>query len=299
MKKQPSDSLELMLDAICNVFGAVLIIAITVGGIAVTGKLLKNNSAITAGQLEKAKMELAAAQTRLDNARTELNMLRNLPLTTPLSAAAAIDSEAEQKYNQAVRQANTLADQIENLQLQQQQLLQQISWLQQAAQPGAAGKLQQQIDQLQNSLQKAAAELPELPLVLPSGQLQPWRLLLDARGNCYLVGDNQAIHNCQSPGNEVAIKRFEAYGNYFYHITPQPGRGRGIQYWSQHQVPLPEAGADKYFVELLCDENAVAAAAELLQQLRSRQYPVALRLIPAGGAVLRTAGERSQYEVVR
>ena len=80
MKKQPSDSLELMLDAICNVFGAVLIIAITVGGIAVTGKLLKNNSAITAGQLEKAKMELAAAQTRLDNARTELNMLRNLPL---------------------------------------------------------------------------------------------------------------------------------------------------------------------------------------------------------------------------
>ena len=55
MKKQPSDSLELMLDAICNVFGAVLIIAITVGGIAVTGKLLKNNSAITAGQLEKQK----------------------------------------------------------------------------------------------------------------------------------------------------------------------------------------------------------------------------------------------------
>ena len=301
MKRKPfaSDSMELMLDAICNVFGAVLMIAITIGGVSITGKLHKQDSVSTSEQMQKAQQELTLLQTQLLNTETELALLKKLPL--PLSSNTAITgSTAEvQKYNLAVQQANNLADQIEDLRKQQQILQHKNRLLATADQPGAISKTQKKIAQLQQSLQKESAALPTLPLLQSNTQLQPWRLLLDEQGLCYLAGSNQAIHSCNPPGNEVSIKRFEAYGSYFYNLTPIPGRGRKLTGSSTQSPLLPNDGQKKYFIEILCPGKAIAQGSELLKKLRKERYFTSFRIIPDNAAVLRTASERTDYEMVR
>ena len=67
---------------------------------------------------------------------------------------------------------------------------------------------------------------------------------------------------------------------------------------SLEKIGITPADSSKYFVEILSEPDAVAAAALLVKTLRQNNIYFAWRTVPANGAVLRTA-ERGNYEISR
>lgn len=294
MKKHllPPDSLELLLDAMCNIFGAVLLLAIVLGGVTTGQKLLDPEQYIDAQKLKAAQQELVFLQTQLKNLQLESSLLTSLP--PPDTATGKTDNTLQERYRAAAQTANQLADNIERSQQKLRQLHRERQLLANADRPGSTQALQTEISQLKKSLQQLPGQPGQLPLAVPVKNRQPWRLLLTAQ-KLFLIGSNQQLRTAADTVGEVTVKRFSAHGHTFYRLNPLPDKGHTAENF-QHSLPrlLPD-DRQNYFIEILATPDAVALTAQLLEILRQNQWSYFWRIVPDSGAILRTA-ERSNYE---
>ncbi len=279
--KHSNDSMELLLDAMCNVFGAVLLTAILIGG-AETVKSIAN----PVGTVEKklylqAAKELQLLESRQRSADLETAMLQALP-QPPAAPQADPAPELMQKYRQYAAELNTLAEKIESTErsiAENKSLLEFI-----------------------NTQSDTDLPTPETGVLNLTGShrttgLQPWRLLITAQG-VYVVGSNTMIRRGSSRDSAVEIKHFESGRNDFYRITPQPGRAVKLQ---DFRLELPAADNPEhpgYFAELLVQPDAIAPTALLIKNLRQNNIPYHWRIVSGNGALLRTAAG-GKYEVSR
>lgn len=279
--KHSNDSMELLLDAMCNVFGAVLLTAILIGG-AETVKSIAN----PVGTVEKklylqAAKELQLLESRQRIADLESTMLQALP-QPPAAPPADPAPELMQKYRQYAAKLNTLADKIESLE-----------------RSIAENKALLEFVKMQEDTDLISAATGELNLTGShrTAGLQPWRLLITQQG-VYTIGSNAMVRRGSSSDSAVEIKHFESNRNDFYRITPKSGRAVKLQ---DFQLEFPAADNPKqpgYFAELLVLPDAVAPTALMIKNLRKNNIPYHWRIVSSNGALLRTAAG-GKYEVSR
>ena len=279
--KHSNDSMELLLDAMCNVFGAVLLTAILIGG-AETVKSITN----PAGTVEKklylqARKELQLLESRQKIAALEKAMLQALPLP-PDTASKDTAPELLQQYRKNAAKLNALAQKIESL--------------------------ERTVTEDKALLEFASLPPNSSPEVLPTNELalsgsrrtaglQPWRLLVTPQG-VHVIGSNSMIRQGSERDSDVEIKHFESGKNDFYRITAKPGRAVRLEKFKLQFPAAADAGQIGFFAELLVQPDAIASSALLISNLRKNNIPYHWCIVSGNGALLRTA-EGSKYEVSR
>lgn len=279
--KHSNDSMELLLDAMCNVFGAVLLTAILIGG-AETVKSITN----PAGTVEKklywqAQKELQLLESRQKIADLEKTMLQALPLP-PDTTAQDTAPELLQRYRQNAALLNAQAQKIESLE-----------------RAIAEDKALLRFTELDSDQVVTTPSPNELFL---SGSrrtagLQPWRLLITPQG-VHVIGSNSMIRQGSNRDSDVEIKHFESGKNDFYRITAKPGRAVRLEEFQLKFPAAADARQPGFFAELLVHPDAIASSALLINNLRKNNIPYHWRIVSGNGALLRTA-EGSKYEVSR
>ena len=281
--KHSKDSMELLLDAMCNVFGAVLLTAILIGG-AETVKSIANPAGMVDKKLYlQAQKELQLLESRQKVADLEKTMLQALP-APPAAPPDNTEQLLLQQYRQKAAELNDLAQKIESL---ERTAAENKALLEFARLPG-----------------NPAPEVPPANELTLSGSrrtagLQPWRLLVTPQG-IHVIGSNKMIRQGSNRNSAVEIKHFETAGNDFYRITAKPARAIKAE---DFKLELPEESPELkhpgYFAELLVHEQASAQAAWIIKNLRQNNIPYHWRFVSHNGALLRTATEGSKYEVSR
>lgn len=279
--KHSNDSMELLLDAMCNVFGAVLLTAILIGGSETVKSIVNPVGTVEKKLYLQAAKELQLLESRQRIADLESTMLQALP-QPPAAPPADPAPELMQKYRQYAAELNTLADKIESTErsiAENKALLEFV-------------KTQEDTD----LIPAATGELNLTGSHRTTG-LQPWRLLITAQG-VYTIGSNAMIRRGSSRDSAVEIKHFESNRNDFYRIIPKPGRAVKLQDF-QLAIPAPDAPEQPgYFAELLVQPDAIIQTALIIKNLRRYNTPYHWRIVSDNGALLRTAAG-GKYEVSR
>ena len=281
--KHSNDSMELLLDAMCNVFGAVLLTAILIGG-AETVKSIANPAGMVDKKLYlQAQKELQLLESRQKMADLEKTMLQALP-APPAAPPDNTEQQLLQHYRQKAAQLNALAQKIESL---KQALAQDKALLEFARLPENPAPENSSANELTLSGSRRTAGL------------QPWRLLITPQG-IHVIGSNPMIRRGSTRNSAVTIKHFEADKNDFYRITANSAQAIKAE---DFKLDLPREKQDSrhpgYFAELLVHPQASAQAAWIIKNLRHNNIPYHWRFVSHNGALLRTASKGSKYEVSR
>ena len=296
----PPSSMELLLDAMCNVFGAVLFMAILIGGVSVSNQLAGNQEQVEADLIERQRERLKTLDSQLKVVDMELALQQNaLPDDDNTGILQKNAQTLQNQFRQQVHSGNLLAEKIENLQneyIRNQQKLEQLA---------------PYTGDLQNNLQKIAAEKSMLrsalagtaptaytpPSVGSESAFEPWRLLVTA-GEIFVLGSNSDIRSGGLKKDSVSINYLHEAGTEYFAIRKKSGKGINLHNFSLRAMELPANDGKKYFVELLVEPDAVAASAKLIWELRQNNLAYNWRIISSDGTTLRSSTGRA-YEVAR
>ena len=288
-----SDSTDLLLDAMCNVFGVVLLLALVFGGISIANKISSPDK-VSRETVEKAQSENTLLVRQLQTARAQKELLQKLSGKTEADRGdLAVDKTLEREHRLLLNKVNSLADQIEEL---DRQLFYEKNYGERLGNSSVAQE-KDLIAQYNNSLKQNEESGVVLYGSARTKNMQPWRLLVDAE-KFYIIGSNRDIYLNNRIGSAVKINSFKQGPHRFFRIEKLPEKGCGLQEFSLEKLALPSGDRAGYFVELLVEPDAVAAAADIIAELRRESILFAWRIISGKSAVLRTA-ERGDYEVSR
>lgn len=288
-----SDSTDLLLDAMCNVFGVVLLIALVFGGISISRKISSPDK-ISRETLQKAQSESALLNSQIRAAQAQRELLQKLSgKSNAGQSELAVDKTLEREHRLLLDKVNGLADRIEEL---DRQLFYEKNYGERLSNSSVAQE-KDLIAQYNNSLKQNKDSRMVLYGSARVNKLQPWRLLVDAE-KFYIIGSNRDIYLNNRIGSAVKINSFKQGPHRFFRIEKLPEKGCGLQEFSLEKLALPSGDRAGYFVELLVEPDAVAAAADIIAELRRENILFAWRIISGKSAVLRTA-ERGDYEVSR
>ena len=296
----PPSSMELLLDAMCNVFGAVLFMAILIGGISVAENLSDNQEKVPADKIIQQQERLKTLASQLKVADMELALADNYRNDNTADQPHLRQTrQLQSQLKDQVHEANLLAEKIDTLKrsyLNNAQFLELINPYRQDPANGLR-KLAEEKAALQAELAKTAAGEFTPPTLQQSATLEPWRLLISS-SEIFVLGSNSNIRSGGAKKESVSVKYLNENNYEYFTIKKQPGKGIKLEDFSLRTMELPSDGAEKYFVELLVEPDAVDTAARLIWELRKNQLAYNWRIVSRDGATLRSSTRRS-YEVAR
>ncbi|MBE6402638.1 MAG: hypothetical protein IKD10_08120 [Lentisphaeria bacterium] len=288
-----SDSTELLLDAMCNIFGVVLITAIAIGGVTISQKF-SDPGKISKQSMQELQSKSSLQATQLAAARSQREILqelaKNIPVNTPEDSGKQL---LDQQYRQLLDRVNTLADRIEAADRQ----LAQAQAVEERLNNSSEEKERLLIARYREALEQKSGQAVQTFGKVRANSLKPWRILVD-KEKFYTIGSNQDIYRGSTNDSAVEIKSFKQGKVRCFHITKRPEKGRSLQEFSCERVLPPAEKMDEYFVEVLSESDAVASGAFIIGKLRKKKLYIAWKTVSGKGAVLRTA-EQGIYEVSR
>ena len=288
-----SDSTDLLLDAMCNVFGVVLIIAVAIGGVTISQKI-SDPGKVSEAELQDISSSCALQSGKLAAARSQRELLQSLLAKTPGAVGSKAHSQTiNQHHSQLLDTVNNLADRIE---AEDRKLLQALT-LEERLTNSSEAEERARIARYSEALKQ------QNNIILPAygktaaKSLKPWRLLVD-KDKFYIIGSNQDIYRGSDENSAVEINSFKQGKTRFFHIRKRPEKGIVLQDFSCAQTLPPPEQMKEYFIEISSETDAVAAAAFIISKLRQQNICFFWRTVPEHGAVLKTA-EQGNYEVSR
>ena len=301
MKFVPPGSLDLLLDAMCNVFGSVLVLAILIGGTTVSRQLSSGPDSVDPALFSEARQTVNMLKIQLKNADLEYQTLqeladKNIPDSLPVAP------EIKQKQLQAIAELNDLALELQRLKNRHDQLQKQLKKADQLKNAPDPAAQQKALDlELQKIREQQSATPPrrlELPQLYKISGLQPWRLLISPQ-ELFVIGSDQDIRRRigrSQADNGISVQAFTLNNYDFFLLRKQDGLGIKLSGQSTENLPLPPASQTGCFIELLVEPGAIAQAAAIMEILRAGNYFTNWRIISSEGAVLRTS-QRREHEV--
>lgn len=303
--RHPDDSLDLLLDAMCNMFGGIMFIALLVVVIAAAAPARRPAQPLPDRAAALRKLRLLSDRTAALRKQNELS--RRLAPAADRTAAsdgegpAEAEAEAVARYRALERQCRGLATELRQLRsANRQQGDRNREKADYAAWPEA--RKPAEIERLKAHNARLRGEIAALPMEAwvfappEKTDLRPWRMIL-AGNRLYPVGDNAAVRRGGGPDSPVAI----AYRRYdrtdYWQLAPRPGRG----------IPLAEfdwrkwaaaVSPQRYFPELLTDPGDLAGAAAVRRELRRLGYRQNFQVRRPEELVL-AAREGEDYEASR
>ena len=290
------DSMELLLDAMCNVFGAVLFAALLVGGVSIV-RQQPDADQVPLQLIEQARLDNTLLDNELQTVQLECDILRKLPRNRPVAVSGDLQDKRS-SYHAGVLKVNSLAEKIESTSARLRQMEYQALWLEKFAQDPqkTLSELEKASMHLQQKLARKTEKVITVHGIKTSDRLLPYRLIV-TRNKVYAAGCDEDIFR-KTPPDGVTISAFRRDGEEFYRVNTVPGKGFNIADFKLDMLNLPDDKAQKYFIELAVEDNAIAQAAAVLQEVRRSNMLHAWHTIKPGEAVWRTS-ERSSYEVAR
>ena len=289
-KFQSPGSLELLLDAMCNVFGVVLLTAIFIGGAAAFKRLTAPDGTVERKVFEQLANEYVMLQQETENAILEINISSALANTTKSPAVLPDDEKSAEFCRRQAQKANELAGRIENAQKKVDQLRKDFAFQKKVSIKTLDSKIKALAEKIADPDNSAGVK--ELPVRIDAGKLQPWRVIVSA-GKLYNAGSNAMIRRTGSASGDVKIKSFRLDGMDFYRLEKVPERGVVIEKFALEYLQIPENEKGRYFIEIMAEDNAVSASVPVLHKVRSGNYFYNYRVVPQNGVILRTdAGGR-------
>ena len=282
-----SDSIDLLLDAMCNVFGVVLLMAIILGGISASRQITSSDR-IDSRQMQQAQNESALLASQLQAAQSQRELLQSLLGKSDLSGGLVpIDHSLQDKHRKLVIEVNKYADKIEDISSR----IAKEKMFQARLKNSSVEQEKALIARLKNTL-AAGGDTPVAAYGLaPAKHLTPWRIMIDPE-KFYIIGTNQDIYQGGAENSGVTVSSFK-YGKIrFFQIRKVPDKGFLLQDFSPDRL----IDQDKNFVELSVTGNAIAAAAAVIAELRKHNIAFIWQIVPEEGMLLRTA-ERGNYVV--
>ena len=293
-KFQSPGSLELLLDAMCNVFGVVLLAAIFIGGAATYKRLTAPGETVERKVFEQLANEYVMLQQETENAVLEINILSAFSSTAESSARQPDDEKSVELCRQQAQCANELADRIETAQKNVNQLKKDLAFLEKVKMETLDAKINELAGK---SAGTDGAAVNAAPVRIDAGKLRPWRVIVSS-GKLYNVGNNAMIRRTGSVSGDVKIKSFRLDGMEFYRVEKIPEQGVAVENFNLEYLQIPENEKERCFIEIMAEDNAVSPSALVLHKVRSGNYFYNYRVIPQNGVILRTdAG--GKYEVAR
>ena len=258
-----NDSLDLLLDAMCNMLGGVIFLALFAALILFAPASPRRNAAGTDSRTER---ELAVS---LEALRGRAALLRELAPEHPLPSDAGEERQLREACRRAEQEFRTLQNEWERRRAareragREQRLREDFRERTPAERERELARLRSANDDLRREI----AALPAKPWVFAPparSTLQPWRLVL-ADGKLYRLGDNAAVRSGGSA--EVRAEAVRRAGGVYWMLRPEPGRGvpwRDFD-WQEWSRTVPR---DRCFVELLTLPGDIAGAAAVREELR-------------------------------
>lgn len=282
-----SDSTDLLLDAMCNVFGVVLLTAIIIGGISIS-RTISSPDHVSSKSLQQAQNESALLNRQLNAARSQRELLQSLQSRTiAASDSVAVNKTLENRRRELALEVNKYADKIEEI----SRIIAAEKKLQYKLKNSSIQQEKALIDQLENALAQNR-ENPAISYALvPAENLTPWRIIIDSE-KFYIIGSNQDIYRKTAENSGVKIHSFRHEKNRYFQISKIPAKGIPLQEF----IPGKLFDKNRYFAGLAVESNAIAAAAGIISTLRKNNIAFTWQIIPEDGLVLRTA-ERGNYVV--
>ena len=284
-----SDSTDLLLDAMCNVFGVVLLVAIIIGGLSISKRIIAGGG-VSYETAEQARKLYMSVNSQLKAAQTRRQLLQDLLKGAPVSSKTVkVDQTLAGQHQQLVIKANSMADTIEALDravTAEKSMLNRLKNSSAEQEKALIAKL--------NRIIGTELKTPAITYGASStDSLVPLRFIVDAE-KIYYIGSNQDIYRGNTENSAVNIRSFKQSGQRYFHISKRPEKGVSLK--DPAECISLQFVADKHFVELSVEKSAIAAAAGVISYLRKNNIPFAWRIIPEEGTVLRTA-EKGNYEV--
>ena len=282
-----SDSTDLLLDAMCNIFGVVLLTAIIIGGISISHTITSPGE-VSSKVMQQAQNESALLTSQLNAARSQREFLQNLQSRNSVSEqVAAVDKTLEKRRRQLALEVNKYADKIEDI----SRSIAAEQALQYKLKNSSIQQEKLVIEQLKNAMTQTR-RAPNVSYGLaPAKNLMPYRVIIDPE-KFYIIGTNQDIYQPDTENSGVKINTFKHGRTRFFQISKIPEKG----------IPLSEFAPGKLFdkaacfAELAVESNAIAAAAGIIAELRKNNIAFIWQTITENGLTLRTA-ERGNYVV--
>ena len=286
--------MELLLDAMCNVFGAVLFMAILVGGVSVVSNLMPQ-SGVDPAQLEQQKQTVKTRRSELELLQQRCAFIESMPR---LEDDELKKLPPETDVRKLVICINDLTAELNALQQKLVRQQQRSKYLKSImADRRSAEKLSEKHAQLQQLCEQTQAAVWDFTSLRQTGELEPWRVLLTSK-EIFIIGANKHIHQRSAVGRGVDITVFrDGEADYFY-LTGQPGKGIALQDFTLQKLALPSEEQHKYFIEILTGADCTDRASQLIKALRKHDLAYHWRTVPANGATLRSSNRR-KYEVAR
>ncbi|MBE6379488.1 MAG: hypothetical protein E7047_00990 [Lentisphaerae bacterium] len=288
-------SLDLLLDAMCNVFGAVLFAAILLGGSSVAERLSGNSNMVDKAAFDRLQTELEVTEDQLKALNMEYAILQNLAPVAEAQTQA--DQQLQQRYRQQTERANALAAELETMQTELDKLRRQQAVLQrwQGKSDELSRYLAAEQSKLQTQLKHTDIERVKLPELSGVNGQEPWWLLVTSN-EIFVIGSNKHVRDLQSSGGGIRINMVSQDGEDYYKLRKLPGQGIKLNEFDFKKMAMPENQDKKFFPALLCEPDATANCALLIRELRRSQISYFWKIVPGNGAFLRTARE-AKYEV--
>ena len=258
-----SDSLDLLLDAMCNMLGGVIFLALFAALLLTLPAPEKERGAKPDSRSEA---ELAQSLAAL---RERAAFLRALRPETETEEEAGAERRLRDECAGAEAEYRTLLDRRRRRQAareraaRERQLREDFLALSPAERECELARLRDENLRLRREI----AALPAKPWVFAPttrSALQPWRLIL-ADGRLYRLGDNAAVRRGGSA--EVRAEGLRRNGQEYWMLRVEPGKGTPCADfpWEAWSETVPR---ERYFIELLVLPGDVAGAAAVREELR-------------------------------
>lgn len=225
---QTTDSLELLLDTICNTFGGILFIALLVVILLQLAGDAPQSAVATAPAA--TALDLATLEHTMHSLHSDLQRLREVRRSQALQLAALAPQELQQLVNDS-RAAELRRDELQSKRESAMSAL--------AQSAGELAELRSQIDELQSRLADARERLGDLQQQLQAGRAARQQLLRmpvvtsdDHRGEIGVVlqyGRLYVWHEYDSAGNRMGLNQSDfivlGEANGEIRVTPNPTAG--------------------------------------------------------------------------
>lgn len=257
MRRKPqnsSDSLELLLDAICNTFGAVLFISMLVAILVSQSSTSEPSESAADSSLQMARAQLAVQEARATIRVLQQKLVQQQELTQRFANSASIQAASDvaqitrqraqliEDRSLAVEQSTDDRTQLVNL---QHQLNNQAATLQQARQQHA--QLTADIKR-EKKLKGRTARIPKIRRTTKAARV-------------FAIDDGRLYRVTTRTGFDENDCRKTTNANQQIEISPIPGRGERISLTgnqSRISTKLKDLESDRHFVKLFVSRDSFA-----------------------------------------